>query len=67
MEKNQIVILEDRGLILVEGIDNKEFLQNIISNDIDKINESNSCSFALFNELRYKLFFAINIINVILL
>ena len=30
MEKNQIVILEDRGLILVEGIDNKEFLQNII-------------------------------------
>ena len=48
MEKNQIVILEDRGLILVEGIDNKEFLQNIISNDIDKINESNSIFSAIF-------------------
>jgi folate-binding protein YgfZ len=48
MEKNQIVILEDRGLILVEGIDNKDFLQNIISNDIDKINESNSIFSAIF-------------------
>ena len=48
MEKNQIVILEDRGLILVEGIDNKEFLQNIISNDIDKINKSNSIFSAIF-------------------
>ena len=48
MEKNQIVILEDRSLILVEGIDNKDFLQNIISNDIDKINESNSIFSAIF-------------------
>ena len=48
MEKNQIVILEDRGLVLVEGIDNKEFLQNIISNDIDKINVSNSIFTAIF-------------------
>ena len=48
MEKNQIVILEDRGLILVEGTDNKEFLQNIVSNDIDKINESNSIFSAIF-------------------
>ena len=42
MEKDQIVILEDRGLILVEGIDAKDFLQNIISNNIEKVNESNS-------------------------
>ena len=48
MEKNQIVILEDRSLILVEGIDNKEFVQIIISNDIDKINESNSIFSAIF-------------------
>ena len=48
MEKNQIVILEDRGLILVEGLEAKEFLQNIISNDIDKINESNSIFSAIF-------------------
>jgi folate-binding protein YgfZ len=48
MEKNQIVILEDRGLILVEGVDAKEFLQNIISNNIDKVNESNSIFSAIF-------------------
>ena len=48
MEKNQIVILEDRGLILVEGIEAKDFLQNIISNNIDKVNESNSIFTAIF-------------------
>ena len=48
MEKNQISILEDRGLILVEGLDAKDFLQNIISNDIDKVNESNSIFSAIF-------------------
>jgi folate-binding protein YgfZ len=48
MEKNQIVLLEDRGLILVEDLEAKEFLQNIISNDIDKINESNSIFSAIF-------------------
>jgi len=48
MEKNQIVILEDRGLILVEGADAKDFLQNIISNNIDKVNKSNSIFSAIF-------------------
>ena len=48
MEKNQIVILEDRGLILAEGVDAKEFLQNIISNDINKVSESSSIFSAIF-------------------
>jgi folate-binding protein YgfZ len=48
MEKNQIVILEDRGLILAEGVEAKEFLQNIISNNINKVNESNSIFSAIF-------------------
>ena len=48
MEKNKIVILEDRGLILVKGAESKEFLQNIISNNIDKVNESNSIFSAIF-------------------
>ena len=48
MEKNKIVILEDRGLILVKGAEAKEFLQNIISNNIDKVNESNSIFSAIF-------------------
>ena len=48
MENNKIVILEDRGLILVKGAESKEFLQNIISNNIDKVNESNSIFSAIF-------------------
>ncbi len=48
MEKNQIIILDNRGLILVEDLEAKEFLQNIISNDIDKISNSNSIFSAIF-------------------
>ena len=48
MEKNQIVILEDQGLISVEGSDAKNFLQNIISNDIEKVNESCSIFSGIF-------------------
>ena len=48
MEKNQIVILEDRGLVLVGGVDAKEFLQNIISNNINKVNDSNSIFSGIF-------------------
>ena len=48
MEKDQIVILEDRGLISIEGIDARNFLQNIISNDIDLVNSSNSIFAGIF-------------------
>ena len=48
MKKDQIVILEDRGLVLVEGVDAKEFLQNIISNNIDKVSNSDSIFSAIF-------------------
>ena len=48
MEKDQIVILEDQGLISVEGPDAKDFLQNIISNDIEKVSESNSIFSGIF-------------------
>tara|TARA_X000001036_G_C20677930_1_gene804853 strand:- start:1454 stop:2335 length:882 start_codon:yes stop_codon:yes gene_type:complete len=49
MEKDQIVILEDRGLISVSGKDTKEYLQNIITNDIDKVSENNSIFSALLS------------------
>jgi folate-binding protein YgfZ len=48
MEKNQIIILEDRGLIAIEGPDAKDFLQNIISNDVNKVSESNSIFSGVF-------------------
>ena len=48
MEKNQIIILEDRGLIAIEGPDAKDFLQNITSNDVDKVSESSSIFSGIF-------------------
>ena len=47
MEKDQIVLLEDRGLIFIDGEDAKTFLQNIITNDIEKVNLKNSIFSAL--------------------
>ena len=48
MDKDQIILLEDRGLILITGEDVKNFLQNIITNDIEKVNLSDSIFSALF-------------------
>ena len=49
MEKEQIVILEERGIISVSGEDVIEFLQNIITNDIKKVTESRSIFAALLS------------------
>ena len=48
MEKDQIILLENRGLILISGGDAKNFLQNIITNDIEKVSLSTSIFSALF-------------------
>jgi len=48
MEKDQIILLEDRGLILISGEDAKNFLQNIITNDVEKVSLSASIFSALF-------------------
>jgi folate-binding protein YgfZ len=48
MEKNQIIILENRSLIAIKGPDTKDFLQNIISNDVDKVSESSSIFSGIF-------------------
>ena len=49
MEKDQIIVLENRGLISISGEDTEEFLQNIITNDINKVSETNSIFAALLN------------------
>ena len=43
MRIQKVYILDDRGILFVNGGDAKEFLQNLISNDINKVNKSNSC------------------------
>ncbi len=43
MNNENVYILEDRGILFINGADAKEFLQNLISNDINKVNDTNSC------------------------
>ena len=43
MKKDQIFILKDRGIIYVSGDNVKNYLQNIITNDINKVNNTYSC------------------------
>ena len=49
MNTQNVYILEDRGILYVNGVDAKEFLQNMISNDINKVNEDNSCFASLLS------------------
>jgi len=37
MEKNEVTTLDDRGFIQVNGPEAKDFLQNIITNDLEKV------------------------------
>ena len=43
MKIQKVYILDDRGILFINGGDAKEFLQNLISNDINKVNKNNSC------------------------
>ena len=43
MNIQSVYILKDRGILYINGKDVDEFLQNLISNDIKKVNNTNSC------------------------
>ena len=45
MDKNEVITLEDRGFIQVKGVEAKDFLQNIVTNNIEKVT-SNSTVFS---------------------
>ena len=62
MNTQNVYILEDRGILYINGADTKEFLQNLISNDINKVNETNSC-FASLLTPQGKFLFAFIIIK----
>tara|TARA_B100000767_G_scaffold88977_1_gene85522 strand:+ start:981 stop:1871 length:891 start_codon:yes stop_codon:yes gene_type:complete len=49
MKNNNVYILDDRAIIYLNGEDTKDFLQNLISNDINKVSESNSCFTSLMS------------------
>ena len=62
MNTQNVYILEDRGILYINGADAKEFLQNLISNDINKVDEANSC-FASLLTPQGKFLFAFIIIK----
>ena len=49
MNIKNVYILDDRAILYVNGEDVKEFLQNLISNDINKVSETNTCFASLLS------------------
>ena len=49
MNIKNVYILENRSIIYLNGEDIKEFLQNLISNDINKVSENNTCFTSLLS------------------
>ena len=43
MNIKKVYLLTDRAILYVNGEDSNEFLQNLISNNINKVNDENSC------------------------
>jgi folate-binding protein YgfZ len=40
---NKVYILKDRAILYINGLDAKDFLQNLISNDVNKVTDNSSC------------------------
>ena len=49
MKNKEVYILDDRSILYINGENAREFLQNLISNDINKVNENNSCFTSLLS------------------
>ena len=48
MEINETTVLDDRGFIQINGEEAKDFLQNIVTNDIEKVSESTTLFSSIF-------------------
>jgi folate-binding protein YgfZ len=49
MNIKNVYILDDRAILYLNGEDTKEFLQNLISNDMNKVSETNTCFTSLLS------------------
>ena len=59
MNNNKVYILEVRGILYISGKDSNEFLQNLITNDINKVTDSCSCFASLLTPQGKYLFYFI--------
>jgi len=60
METNETAILDDRGFIQINGDEAKDFLQNIVTNDIEKITKNLTLFSSIFSpqgKYLYEFFF----------
>jgi len=49
MKLEKVYILDDRAILYINGPDSDKYLQNLISNDIEKVNENKSCFASLLS------------------
>jgi len=49
MNIKNVYILDDRAILYINGEDTKEFLQNLISNDINKVSDTSTCFTSLLS------------------
>ena len=49
MNIKNVYILDDRAILYVNGENAKEFLQNLISNDVNKVSDTSSCFTSLLS------------------
>ena len=49
MNLEKVYILDDRAILYINGPDSKKYLQNLISNDIERVSESKSCFASLLS------------------
>ena len=49
MNIKNVYILDDRAILYINGEDAKNFLQNLISNDINKVNDTSTCFTSLLS------------------
>ncbi len=49
MNLEKVYILDDRAILYINGSDSDKYLQNLISNDIEKVNENKSCFASLLS------------------
>ena len=49
MNIKKVYILEDRGILFIYGDDSIGFIQNLITNDINKVTDTNSCYASLLS------------------
>ena len=61
---NNVYILKDRAILYISGDDAKDFLQNLISNDINKVTDNSSCFLIFIDTAGVNFFMNLSLLNI---